>query len=113
MSVAASSPAWLTRRADERKSRWACVRGLRRLVVPVEDDGDGDGADDEAEWWVVSVVDLVCELCMVLAWSVISAGRDGEVESSRRGGVVLAVWRKNAGARKSWTGSCRDAARLR
>lgn len=36
MRVAASSPAWFTRRAESRNSRWVLERGRRRFAVESE-----------------------------------------------------------------------------
>lgn len=62
MSVAASSPAWLTRRAEERKSFWACVRGLR-LPLLCE---DVEAAEEEEEERVA-----LLRLLAASAWRVV------------------------------------------
>lgn len=98
MRVAASSPAWLTRRAEERKSRCAGVRGLRLpwCVFGEEPcwalEEGADGGVFEVGGWLPSAT---------------SASRVGVVESSRLG------WEKSAGARKSWRGICRAVTRVR
>lgn len=99
MRVAASSPAWLTRSAEERKSRCAWVKGLRLPLCIL----DGEPCwrpcwepcwepcwdlEEGADGAVVGVGGLLL--------SATSAGRAGVVESSR---LELEV--NSAGARKS------------
>lgn len=61
MRVAASSPAWLTRRADERNSRCSAVRGFLPLEF-VDDDLEFGGGDVELVLGVVEALLTLEEL---------------------------------------------------
>lgn len=73
MRVAASSPAWLTRSAEERKSRCAWVRGLRLPLC---------GFGDEPCWTLEEAADGGVFEVGGLLLSAISADRVGVVESN-------------------------------
>lgn len=90
MRVAASSPAWLTRRADERKARCSAVRGFLPLeeVVDLEFGGGDDGLVLGVVEGLLTCEELVsgeageerkraahCRTCLVAARAGLVAGR--------------------------------------
>lgn len=97
MRVAASSPAWLTRSAEERKSRCDWVSGLRLLVV--------SELVEEPCW----DLDEGVAGALFEVWGWTSAGRVGVVESRRR----EELGEQSAGTRKCGSGACRDMASAR
>jgi hypothetical protein len=90
MRVAASSPAWLTRRADERKARCSAVRGFLPLeeLVDLEFGGGDDGLVLGVVEGLLTCEELVsgeageerkraahCRTCLVAARAGLVAGR--------------------------------------
>lgn len=108
MRVAASSPAWFTRRADERKARCSAVRGflpLEELVDDLEFGGGGTGLAlgvVEGLWTCEELVSgeageekkraAHCRTCLVAARAGLVAGRS--IMGCDSGLFGLACWRK-------------------
>jgi hypothetical protein len=93
ISTAASSPAWFTRRAESRKSRWDCVSGLAgRAGSAVAWSTDGElcegsatAADrEEAEGWAVLAGVLWMRAFWRAADGTVQGARASQVDGCRR-----------------------------